>query len=157
MVRNRRIVMSFVFKTLPRQRSTDGKICSGGTWGRVFWCGLLSHSTEKVTINNSIKHIFYSNYIISSLSLHIYYIYIYYISIIYIILILVIHKHRLSHSNRLFSEDPEVRKTKLAAELANGRLAMVALMAMLFQPHGTAWWMGGWWEAQPLKITNFKK
>eukprot|EP00435_Cladocopium_sp_Y103_P072964 s114_g41.t3 len=30
-------------------------------------------------------------------------------------------------------QDPEVRKTKLAAELANGRLAMVALMAMLFQ------------------------
>ena len=27
-------------------------------------------------------------------------------------------------------EDPEVRKTKLAAEIANGRLAMVALMAM---------------------------
>jgi len=30
-------------------------------------------------------------------------------------------------------QDPEVKKTKLAAELANGRLAMVALMAMLFQ------------------------
>eukprot|EP00434_Breviolum_minutum_P007041 symbB.v1.2.006212.t1/scaffold355.1/size243294/22 len=30
-------------------------------------------------------------------------------------------------------KDPEVRKTKLAAEIANGRLAMVALMAMLFQ------------------------
>lgn len=27
-------------------------------------------------------------------------------------------------------QDPEVRKTKLAAEIANGRLAMVALMAM---------------------------
>lgn len=30
-------------------------------------------------------------------------------------------------------KDPEVRKTKLSAEIANGRLAMVALMAMLFQ------------------------
>ncbi|CAE7497079.1 FCPE, partial [Symbiodinium pilosum] len=30
-------------------------------------------------------------------------------------------------------QDPEVKKTKLSAELANGRLAMVALMAMLFQ------------------------
>mmetsp|Transcript_2286 Transcript_2286/g.2814 ORF Transcript_2286/g.2814 Transcript_2286/m.2814 type:complete len:436 (-) Transcript_2286:64-1371(-) len=30
-------------------------------------------------------------------------------------------------------KDPEVRKTKLRAEIANGRLAMVALMAMLFQ------------------------
>jgi len=30
-------------------------------------------------------------------------------------------------------QDPQVKKTKLAAELANGRLAMVALMAMLFQ------------------------
>jgi len=30
-------------------------------------------------------------------------------------------------------KDAEVRKTKLAAEIANGRLAMVALMAMLFQ------------------------
>merc|ERR1712039_1027792 len=29
--------------------------------------------------------------------------------------------------------DPEVRKKKLNAELANGRLAMVAIMAMLFQ------------------------
>merc|ERR1719498_2249390 len=29
--------------------------------------------------------------------------------------------------------DPEVKKKKLAAEIANGRLAMVALMAMLFQ------------------------
>merc|ERR1712113_897248 len=29
--------------------------------------------------------------------------------------------------------DPEVRKTKLAAEIANGRLAMVALSAMVFQ------------------------
>jgi len=30
-------------------------------------------------------------------------------------------------------QDAEVKKTKLSAELANGRLAMVALMAMLFQ------------------------
>ncbi|CAJ1361640.1 unnamed protein product [Effrenium voratum] len=30
-------------------------------------------------------------------------------------------------------KDPEVKKTKLRAEIANGRLAMVALMAMLFQ------------------------
>ena len=90
MVPNRRIVMSFVFKTLPRQRSTDGKICSGGTWGRFFWCGLLSHSTEKVTINNSIKHIFYSNYIISSLSLYIY------IYIIYIYIIVLLYNINIS-------------------------------------------------------------
>ncbi|OLP84101.1 Fucoxanthin-chlorophyll a-c binding protein E, chloroplastic [Symbiodinium microadriaticum] len=30
-------------------------------------------------------------------------------------------------------QDAEVKKTKLSAEIANGRLAMVALMAMLFQ------------------------
>eukprot|EP00972_Heterocapsa_arctica_P000572 84106-Heterocapsa_arctica.AAC.1 len=30
-------------------------------------------------------------------------------------------------------KDPEVRKKKLSAEIANGRLALDALMAMLFQ------------------------
>ena len=32
-------------------------------------------------------------------------------------------------------QDPQVKKTKLAAELANGRLAMVALMAMWLWPY----------------------
>mmetsp|Transcript_139596 Transcript_139596/g.197662 ORF Transcript_139596/g.197662 Transcript_139596/m.197662 type:complete len:435 (-) Transcript_139596:67-1371(-) len=45
-------------------------------------------------------------------------------------------------------KDPEVRKTKLSAEIANGRLAMVALMAMLFQngtvgTTGPAMWLPG--------------
>ena len=30
-------------------------------------------------------------------------------------------------------EDPEARKSKLAAELANGRLAMMAIIGMFFQ------------------------
>merc|ERR1719281_1912568 len=40
--------------------------------------------------------------------------------------------------------DPEVRKKKLSAELANGRLAMVAIIGMFFQNGltGTAW--GDW-------------
>jgi light-harvesting complex I chlorophyll a/b binding protein 1 len=45
-------------------------------------------------------------------------------------------------------QDPEVRKRKLNAEIANGRLAMVALMAMLFQngtvgTAGPAMWLPG--------------
>merc|ERR1719181_2376695 len=41
-------------------------------------------------------------------------------------------------------EDPEARKTKLAAELANGRLAMMAIIGMFFQDGltGSAW--GDW-------------
>merc|ERR1712242_411408 len=41
-------------------------------------------------------------------------------------------------------EDPEVRAKKLAAELANGRLAMVAIIGMFFQDGltGSAW--GDW-------------
>ena len=31
------------------------------------------------------------------------------------------------------SDDPEVKKTKLSAELANGRLAMMAIIGMFFQ------------------------
>merc|ERR1712139_271305 len=40
--------------------------------------------------------------------------------------------------------DPEARKTKLAAELANGRLAMMAIIGMFFQDGltGSAW--GDW-------------
>ena len=34
-------------------------------------------------------------------------------------------------------EDPEARKTKLAAELANGRLAMMAIIGMFFQDTAT--------------------
>jgi len=42
------------------------------------------------------------------------------------------------------SEDPEERKKKLAAEIANGRLSMMAIMGMLFQDGltGSAW--GDW-------------
>jgi len=41
-------------------------------------------------------------------------------------------------------EDPEAKKSKLAAELANGRLAMVAIIGMFFQDGltGSAW--GDW-------------
>ena len=50
-------------------------------------------------------------------------------------------------------EDPEARKTKLAAELANGRLAMMAIMGMFFQDGltGSAW--GDWalYTASPLR------
>merc|ERR1711973_619024 len=42
------------------------------------------------------------------------------------------------------SADPEVRKRKLSAELANGRLAMMAIIGMFFQDGltGSAW--GDW-------------
>merc|ERR1712241_1548940 len=44
----------------------------------------------------------------------------------------------------LATDDPEKRKTKLAAELANGRLAMMAIIGMFFQDGltGSAW--GDW-------------
>merc|ERR1719189_2686915 len=44
----------------------------------------------------------------------------------------------------LASDDPETRKTKLSAELANGRLAMMAIIGMFFQYGltGSAW--GDW-------------
>ncbi|CAE8626491.1 unnamed protein product, partial [Polarella glacialis] len=49
--------------------------------------------------------------------------------------------------------DPEARKTKLAAELANGRLAMMAIIGMFFQDGltGSAW--GDWalYTASPLR------
>merc|ERR1719160_1603624 len=49
--------------------------------------------------------------------------------------------------------DPETRKSKLAAELANGRLAMVAIIGMFFQDGltGSAW--GDWslYTASPLR------
>ena len=37
----------------------------------------------------------------------------------------------------LTSSDPTIKQNKLASELANGRLAMVAIMGMLFQDHGS--------------------
>ena len=61
-------------------------------------------------------------------------------------------------SEKTWSQDPAVKKTKLAAELANGRLAMVALMAMLFQIlgfnqwFGAAWWFGFRWA--PRKFSS---
>jgi len=53
-------------------------------------------------------------------------------------------------------EDPEARKSKLAAELANGRLAMVAIIGMFFQDGltGSAW--GDWalYTASPLRAVR---
>merc|ERR1740122_945430 len=50
-------------------------------------------------------------------------------------------------------DDPEAKKSKLAAELANGRLAMVAIIGMFFQDGltGSAW--GDWalYEGSPLR------
>ncbi|CAJ1423000.1 unnamed protein product [Effrenium voratum] len=50
-------------------------------------------------------------------------------------------------------EDPEARKSKLAAELANGRLAMMAIIGMFFQDGltGSAW--GDWslYTTSPLR------
>merc|ERR550514_1121981 len=50
-------------------------------------------------------------------------------------------------------DDPESRKSKLAAELANGRLAMVSIIGMFFQDGltGSAW--GDWalYTASPLR------
>merc|ERR1719297_726087 len=53
----------------------------------------------------------------------------------------------------LTSDDPESRTKKLSAELANGRLAMMAIIGMFFQDGltGSAW--GDWanYEASPLR------
>merc|ERR1711920_391431 len=53
----------------------------------------------------------------------------------------------------LTSSDPEEKKKKLAAELANGRLAMMAIIGMFFQDGltGSAW--GDWanYTASPLR------
>eukprot|EP00438_Fugacium_kawagutii_P005193 Skav234130 [mRNA] locus=scaffold753:187205:189613:- [translate_table: standard] len=49
-------------------------------------------------------------------------------------------------------EDPEVRKTKLAAEIANGRLAMVALMAMFLGTPGAGWE----WCCVPVSIGGYR-
>ncbi|CAE7806449.1 FCPF [Symbiodinium sp. CCMP2592] len=55
-------------------------------------------------------------------------------------------------------EDPEARKSKLAAELANGRLAMMAIIGMFFQDGltGSAW--GDWslYTASPLRARESK-
>ncbi|CAJ1457367.1 unnamed protein product, partial [Effrenium voratum] len=50
-------------------------------------------------------------------------------------------------------EDPEARKSKLAAELANGRLAMMAIIGMFFQDGltGSAWGDWGLYTASPLR------
>lgn len=56
-------------------------------------------------------------------------------------------------------EDPEARKSKLAAELANGRLAMMAIIEMFFQDGltGSAW--GDWslYTASPLRAESEEK
>merc|ERR1712066_1083032 len=53
----------------------------------------------------------------------------------------------------LTSDDPAAKETKLSAEIANGRLAMMAIMGMLFQDGltGSAW--GDWalYTASPLR------
>merc|ERR1719460_1140783 len=53
----------------------------------------------------------------------------------------------------LYTTDAEVREKKLAAEIANGRLAMMAIIGMFFQDGltGSAW--GDWalYEASPLR------
>merc|ERR1711897_121330 len=53
----------------------------------------------------------------------------------------------------LTSSDPEAKESKLAAEIANGRLAMMAILGMFFQDGltGTAW--GDWalYTASPLR------
>merc|ERR1712217_346201 len=54
-------------------------------------------------------------------------------------------------------QNPAVREKKLAAELANGRLAMVSIIGMFFQDGltGSAW--GDWalYEASPLRSGKF--
>merc|ERR1711997_666597 len=54
------------------------------------------------------------------------------------------------------SDDPEVLKKKLNAELANGRLAMMAIIGMFFQDGltGSAW--GDWanYTDSPLRARN---
>jgi len=54
------------------------------------------------------------------------------------------------------SDDPEERKKKLSAEIANGRLAMMAIMGMLFQDGltGSAW--GDWalYTGSPLRAVK---
>ena len=53
-------------------------------------------------------------------------------------------------------DDPETRKSKLAAELANGRLAMMAIIGMFFQDGltGSAW--GDWslYTSSPLRAAE---
>jgi len=53
----------------------------------------------------------------------------------------------------LTSDDPEAKKNKLKAELANGRLAMMAIIGMFFQDGltGSAW--GDWanYTGSPLR------
>merc|ERR1712241_1287911 len=53
----------------------------------------------------------------------------------------------------LTSSDPEVRKKKLQAELANGRLAMMAIIGMFFQDGSTGSAWGDWanYTASPLR------
>merc|ERR1712061_828654 len=57
----------------------------------------------------------------------------------------------------LTSSDPEEKQKKLAAEIANGRLAMVAIIGMFFQDGltGSAW--GDWalYTASPLRFFGF--
>merc|ERR1712203_763703 len=53
----------------------------------------------------------------------------------------------------LATDDPEKKKQRLAAELANGRLAMVAIIGMFFQDGltGSAWGSWALYDASPLR------
>ena len=53
-------------------------------------------------------------------------------------------------------EDPEARKSKLAAELANGRLAMMAIIGMFFQALGSQKFSGRNCYLQKVLPTIFK-
>merc|ERR1712070_777719 len=59
----------------------------------------------------------------------------------------------------LTSDDPEEKTKKLAAEIANGRLAMMAIIGMFFQDGltGSAW--GDWalYTASPLRAFGNKE
>merc|ERR1712203_623551 len=53
----------------------------------------------------------------------------------------------------LATDDPEKKKQRLAAELANGRLAMMAIIGMFFQDGltGSAWGSWALYDASPLR------
>merc|ERR1712203_597071 len=56
----------------------------------------------------------------------------------------------------LATDDPEKKKQRLAAELANGRLAMMAIIGMFFQDGltGSAWGSWALYDASPLRASQ---